>query len=108
MGAGFCWRFPSMALLEAHRRVRHHVRARAGRRLVIETATSAPTAERWHGWSTHRRRVLQSTLAPQGVQATLDLQVAALTNVALEDFAVVAHLFHDLHRPVLRQLQVLA
>jgi len=58
--------------------------------------------------STHRRCVLQTTFVPQGIETTLDLQLAAGTDVAIEGLAVVTYLLDDLYRPVLRQFQILA
>ena len=48
------------------------------------------------GRSTHRRCVLQTTLVPQGIETTLDLQLAASTDVATDATGLVEHL-NDLH-----------
>src|SRR3546814_2059886 len=59
-------------------------------------------------WSTYRRGVLHAAVVPQGIEATFDLQLAAGADVSIEDLAIVTDLLDDLHRPVLRQLQILA
>src|SRR5690606_9601241 len=73
-----------------------------------ESGTPSPREGAMAWRSAHRRCVLQTTLVPQGIEATLDLQLAAGTDVAIEDFRIVADLLDDLYGPVLRQLQVLA
>src|SRR3989338_3066586 len=90
------------ALLEAPR---PHGRAQGS---LDQNNTRAPEPAHGGRWSAHWRCVLQTTLVPQGVEATLDLQIATGADIAIEGFGVVTHLLDDLHRPVLRQFQVLA
>src|SRR6478735_1109118 len=49
--------------------------------------------------STYRRCVLEAALVPQRVQTTLDLERAGLTDVAFEDFAIVADALDDVVGP---------
>src|SRR5215469_1143482 len=55
-----------------------------------------------------RRRVLDAAFGPQRVEAALDLERRALSDVALEHLAVVAHVFDDAHRPVFGQPELFA
>ncbi|MGO8396584.1 hypothetical protein ACC760_39385, partial [Rhizobium ruizarguesonis] len=43
----------------------------------------------------NRRCVLDAALVPQSIQAARDLEVATLTDVALEDFAIIADALDD-------------
>src|SRR4051795_8813504 len=47
--------------------------------------------------SADRDAVLQTALYPERVKAALDLERRTLADVALEDFAVVAHVLDDPH-----------
>src|SRR6195952_4501239 len=58
------------------------------------------------GQSTHRWCVLNAASVPQSVLTAVDFQRSGLTQVLLEDFAVVTYLSHDLDDPVLRQFQL--
>ncbi len=52
------------------------------------------------------RRVLDTALVPQSVETACDLQRAACTDVAIEDFAVIAHALDDIIGPVIGQAEV--
>src|SRR5262249_29090000 len=58
--------------------------------------------------SPHRRRVLDAALGPQPVDAATDAEFGARSHVAVEHFSIIADLFDDAHRPMLRQPELLA
>ena len=51
---------------------------------------------------------MNATVVPQRVQATVNFQRRAFTEVFLEHFAVVTDLLDDLHDPVFLHFQVFA
>src|SRR4051812_25173881 len=58
--------------------------------------------------SADRNTVLQTALCPERVKAALDLERRTLADVALKDFAVVAHVLDDLRHPVVGQASCFA
>src|SRR5215469_5912708 len=54
---------------------------------------------------THRQPVLQTAFSPQPVEAARNLQWRALTDVPLEDFAVIADRLDDAVRPIIGQAE---
>src|SRR5262249_3146270 len=68
----------------------------------------APAPGRERVGSADRRRVLDAALGPERVEAALDLERRALADVALEHFAVVAHVFDDARGPILGQPELFA
>src|SRR5215472_8421502 len=55
--------------------------------------------------SPHGKPVLQTALGPQGVQSALNLQWRALSDIALEDFAVIADRLYDPVRPIIGETE---
>src|SRR5215469_14638876 len=55
--------------------------------------------------SAHGKPVLQTTLGPQGVQSARNLQWRALSDIALEDFAVIADRLYDPVRPIIGETE---
>src|SRR6187399_2514412 len=45
-------------------------------------------------------RVLKAALVPQSIEATGNLQIATRTDIALEDFAVIANTLDDIDDPI--------
>src|ERR1700689_4161260 len=56
----------------------------------------------------YRRRVLDAAGAPELVEATRNLELRSASDIALVDFAVIADMADDAHRPVVGQSEVLA
>src|ERR1700731_4114824 len=70
--------------------------------------TSAHSAQGGRYLLANRRSVLQPALGPQVVEAAVDLEDRARTDIALEAFAVVADLLDDVEDPRLVDAQRLA
>src|SRR5215470_1027760 len=58
--------------------------------------------------SPDRRRVLDAAGVPELVEAARNMQVRFAADIALIDFAVIADMADDAHRPVLGQPEILA
>src|SRR5262249_4595560 len=71
--------------------------ARASRR--TRTGTGRHLTDRW--------RVQDPAGVPQLIETAWDAELRASADVALIDFAVVAHVANDAHRPILGQLEFL-
>src|SRR6185295_15740240 len=75
----------------------------AGRRGMVASYSCAPPLRSADG-----RGVLQASLGPLIVQATLDLEAGAGADVAVERLAIVADLFDDAIGPVVVEAEALA
>src|SRR6516165_9912246 len=69
---------------------------------------SLPIADNRGLRSADRRRVLDSPLAPEVVEAARDLELGAGADIAVKGFAVIADRLDDLGEPVLGQPKLLA
>src|SRR5262245_27426844 len=58
--------------------------------------------------SADRRRVLDSALVPEVVQAARNVELGAGADIAVERFTVVADMLDDAHHPVLGEAELFA